>query len=81
MRYLTGFLAVTLLGQQAPPVWKQDSPKIERTVHKVRAGRDLTPKAWPGGARVAVDLSFDMDAKTGFLRSGLTSPQPLSRGE
>ena len=50
-------------------------------MNKVRAGRDLTPKPWPAGARVAVALSFDMDAETGFLRSGNYSPQPLSRGE
>ena len=70
-----------LAPQQSPPVWKWDYSEIERTVKKVRAGRDLTPKAWPGGARVAVALSFDMDSETGFLRSGQTSPQPLSRGE
>jgi peptidoglycan/xylan/chitin deacetylase (PgdA/CDA1 family) len=50
-------------------------------VDRVRAGRDLTPKTWPNGARVAVGFSFDMDAETGFLRSAQYSPQPLSRGE
>jgi peptidoglycan/xylan/chitin deacetylase (PgdA/CDA1 family) len=74
-------LPVALTAWQAPPVWQWSLPEIERTVNKVRAGRDLTPKAWPQGARVAVALSFDMDAETGFLRSGLSSPQPLSRGE
>jgi peptidoglycan/xylan/chitin deacetylase (PgdA/CDA1 family) len=74
-------LPAALVGQQTRPVWKWDFAEIEQTVKKVRAGRDLTPKMWPGGARVAVALSFDMDAETGFLRSGLTSPQPLSRGE
>ena len=70
-----------LAAQQLPPVWKWDYPQIVATVNKVRAGRDLTPKAWPNGGRVAVALSFDMDAETGFLRSGYTSAQPLSRGE
>jgi peptidoglycan/xylan/chitin deacetylase (PgdA/CDA1 family) len=74
-------LPVSLAAQQPPPVWKWDYTDIQKTVNKVRAGRDLTPKAWPGGGRVAVALSFDMDSETGFLRSGLTSPQPLSRGE
>lgn len=74
-------LPVVLAAQQTPPVWKWDFAEIKQTVEKVRAGRDLTPKAWPNGARVAVALSLDMDAETGFLRSGLTSPQPLSRGE
>jgi peptidoglycan-N-acetylglucosamine deacetylase len=79
--FVIAMLPVALVAQSAPPVWKWDFPEIEKTVKKIRAGRDLTPKAWPGGARVAVALSFDMDAETGFLRSGLTSPQPLSRGE
>ncbi|MBI3684467.1 MAG: polysaccharide deacetylase [Acidobacteria bacterium] len=70
-----------LSAQSTPPVWKWDYARIESTVRNVRAGRDLTPKQWPGGSRVAVALSFDMDAETGFLRSGYLSPQPLSRGE
>lgn len=65
----------------APPVWRWEMPKIEQTVNRVRAGKDLTPKRWPNGARVAVALSFDMDAETGPLRSGVFSAQPLSRGE
>jgi peptidoglycan-N-acetylglucosamine deacetylase len=75
------FCAGALWGQDPPPVWKWDTAKIEAAVNHVRAGRDLTPKKWPGGARVAVALSFDMDAETGFLRSGQMSAQPLSRGE
>ncbi len=74
-------LSAPLAAQQAPPVWKWDLAEIKATVNKVRAGRDLTPKQWPNSGRVAVALSFDMDTETGFLRSGLTSPQPLSRGE
>jgi peptidoglycan/xylan/chitin deacetylase (PgdA/CDA1 family) len=74
-------LAVPLAAQSGPPVWKWELPQIEAVVNRVRAGRDLTPKKWPKGARVAVALSFDMDAETGFLRSGYTTAQPLSRGE
>jgi peptidoglycan/xylan/chitin deacetylase (PgdA/CDA1 family) len=74
-------LIAPVAAQDAPPVWKWRLKQIEATVNKVRAGRDLTPKSWPGGARVAVALSFDMDAETGFLRSGYLSAQPLSRGE
>ena len=85
MFFLLCFLSVSLAGpllaQQTSPVWKWDFPRIAATVNKVRAGRDLTPKAWPNGGRVAVALSFDMDAETGFLRSGYLSAQPLSRGE
>jgi peptidoglycan/xylan/chitin deacetylase (PgdA/CDA1 family) len=82
MTIFTGLMLAAALGApEQPPVWKWDFPQIENTVRKVRAGRDLTPKKWPKGARVAVALSFDVDAETGFLRSGNYSPQPLSRGE
>jgi len=73
--------AGALAAQQLPPVWKWDLPRIQETVNQVRAGRDLTPKPWPNNSKVAVALSFDMDAETGFLRSAQFSPQPLSRGE
>jgi peptidoglycan/xylan/chitin deacetylase (PgdA/CDA1 family) len=79
---LTSLLPVALMAQQpSAPVWKWDFPQIQAVVNQVRAGRDLTPKTWPKGGRVAVALSFDMDAETGFLRSGQYSPQPLSRGQ
>jgi len=64
-----------------PPVWEWDLPQIRAMVDKVRAGRDLTPKPWPHEARVAVALSFDFDAESGFLISGNDSAQPLSRGQ
>jgi len=62
-------------------IWHRDIAQIRQTVDKVRAGRDLTPSPWPHNGRVAVALSFDMDAETGFLTSGAHSPQALSRGE
>lgn len=80
---LAGLACVPLLAQQpAPrPVWQWDGNEIAAQVHKVRAGRDLTPKTWPNGGKVAVALSFDVDTETLFLRSNQLSPQPLSRGE
>jgi peptidoglycan/xylan/chitin deacetylase (PgdA/CDA1 family) len=51
-------------------------------VHQVRAGRDLNPPSWPGGARVAVLLSFDVDNETVHgLRDGEVSIGPLSEGQ
>jgi len=50
-------------------------------VGRVRAGRDLSPKAWPNGARVAVGLSFDFDNETVTLRDAGTSVSQLSQGE
>jgi peptidoglycan/xylan/chitin deacetylase (PgdA/CDA1 family) len=60
--------------------WPEDS--VRASVNQVRAGRDLTPEVWPGGARVAVLLSFDVDNETLFgLRTGTASVGPLPRGE
>jgi peptidoglycan-N-acetylglucosamine deacetylase len=81
------WLAFSLAGvafAQTPrpdPVWTWDEARIRATVERVRAGADLTPKRWPNGARVAVALSFDMDAELLPLNSRQVSPQPLSRGE
>ncbi len=60
--------AGAVAAQQQPPVWKWDLPRIQETVNKVRAGRDLTPKPWPNNAKVAVALSFDMDADRRSIR-------------
>ena len=36
----------------------------------VSAGKRLKPPSWPGGARVAVSLSFDVDNATATLSKG-----------
>jgi peptidoglycan/xylan/chitin deacetylase (PgdA/CDA1 family) len=81
MKNVLFLIPILASAQPQTPVWQWEFPQIKAMVDKVRAGRDLTPKAWPNGARVAVAFSFDMDAETGFLRSAQYSPQPLSRGE
>jgi peptidoglycan/xylan/chitin deacetylase (PgdA/CDA1 family) len=53
--------------------------QIRQTVNRVRAGRKLTPKTWPNGARVAVSLTFDIDNE--LLARGNPLPVPLSQGE
>ena len=53
--------------------------QIKQTVGSVRAGRQLTPKAWPNGARVAVGISFDVDNE--LLARTNPLPVPLSQGE
>jgi peptidoglycan/xylan/chitin deacetylase (PgdA/CDA1 family) len=51
-------------------------------VNQVRAGRDLTPKSWPGSTRVAVLLSYDVDNETvQGLRTGEINIGPLSQGQ
>jgi peptidoglycan/xylan/chitin deacetylase (PgdA/CDA1 family) len=67
--------------QAEPPAWQWDWDKIQSVVGKVRAGRDLTPKPWPGNNRLAVALSFDLDNETPSLRDGSTSPSELSQGQ
>jgi len=64
-----------------PPAWQWSWEKIQAIVGKVRAGKDLTPKPWPGDSRVAVGLSFDLDNETPSLRDGNQSPSELSQGE
>jgi peptidoglycan-N-acetylglucosamine deacetylase len=47
----------------------------------VGAGRRLKPASWPGGNRVAVALSFDVDNATVALSQGNLDYEVLSRGE
>ncbi|GAB3465770.1 polysaccharide deacetylase family protein [Actinophytocola sediminis] len=63
------------------PPWQWDEPTWRRHVDRIRAGRRLTPASWPGGAAVAVALSFDADHETIPLRDGDLSPGRLSQGE
>ncbi len=82
-----GLAVSTHPGAQQPPAtgtappWTLTEGQIREIVGRVRAGRDLTPKSWPNGARVAVGLSFDLDNETGTLRDGGSSPALFSQGE
>lgn len=67
---------------QATPPWDWTEAEVRAAVDQVRAGRDLTPSEWPGGAKVAVLISFDVDNETvQGLRDGTVSVGPLSQGE
>ena len=62
--------------------WNWSEEYVRSVVNQVRAGRDLNPQSWPGGARVAVLLSFDVDNETvQGLRTGTASIGPLSQGQ
>lgn len=63
------------------PSWQWDEPTWREHVGHIRAGRPLVPDSWPGGARVAVALSFDSDHETIPLRDNQTGPGKLSQGE
>ncbi len=65
--------------QQPGTKWTDD--QLRQTVAVARVGRKLTPKSWPGGARVAVGLSFDDDTEAPLLRDGTTSPTTLSASD
>jgi peptidoglycan/xylan/chitin deacetylase (PgdA/CDA1 family) len=75
-RLLALSLAVpSLLFAQTQPVpptpgWKWSMDSVRTVVNAVRAGRSLAPATWPGGARVAVLLSFDVDNETIPIRFG-----------
>lgn len=59
--------------------WTEE--QLRQAIAPVRAGRRLTPKSWPGNARLAACLSFDVDNETWSLTRGDTAPVPLSAGE
>jgi peptidoglycan-N-acetylglucosamine deacetylase len=64
-----------------PQPWEWPEDEWRRRVNAVRAGRSLKPKAWPGGARCAVALSFDSDHDTNELRDGGESIGRMSWGQ
>jgi peptidoglycan/xylan/chitin deacetylase (PgdA/CDA1 family) len=61
--------------------WQWDEPTWRAHVTKIRAGRSLSPPTWPGGASVAVAISFDSDHETMSLREADLSAGHLSQGE
>jgi peptidoglycan/xylan/chitin deacetylase (PgdA/CDA1 family) len=66
-------------GPQPGLAWTEE--QLRKAAHHVRAGRTLTPKIWPNGARVAVCLSFDPDNLTIPLNAGINAPFTMSEGE
>ena len=63
------------------PGWEWSDDSVFKVTNAVRAGRSLQPKRWPGGARVAVLFSFDVDNETVALRFGEPTVGALSQGE
>ena len=79
-------LPATLLAQAQPvpqtnakPGWQWTMDSVMTVVNSVRAGRSLQPASWPGGARVAVALSFDVDNETISIRFGESNAGSLSQ--
>src|SRR5262245_21443598 len=65
----------------AKPGWQWRMDSVLSVVNAVRAGKSLQPTAWPGNAKVAVLLSFDVDNETVSLRFGEPNPGSLSQGQ
>lgn len=61
--------------------WEWNEATWRGKVDRVRAGKSLKPRSWPGGARCAVALSFDVDHDTNELRDGGKSIGAMSRGQ
>lgn len=55
--------------------------ELKAEMFHVSAGRRLKPASWPGGNRVAVAFSFDVDNATMALSQGNLDYEVLSRGE
>jgi|TARA_B110000971_G_scaffold55716_1_gene56700 peptidoglycan/xylan/chitin deacetylase (PgdA/CDA1 family) len=69
-------------GQDPAAPWDWSEEYVRSAVDQVRAGADLNPESWPGGAKVAVLLSYDVDNETVMgLRTGEVSIGPLSQGQ
>jgi peptidoglycan/xylan/chitin deacetylase (PgdA/CDA1 family) len=64
-----------------PAPWRWSEAHWRPIVDRVRAGRALRPRAWPGGARCAVAFSFDSDHETSELREAGESIGRLSQGQ
>lgn len=65
----------------AKPGWQWSFDSAQTVVNTVRAGRDLSPAKWPGGATAAVLLSFDVDNETVALRYGEPTVGSLSEAQ
>jgi peptidoglycan-N-acetylglucosamine deacetylase len=87
-------LAMTMVALGGRPVKAQPRPQSQEqpgtqwsqqeifdAVAPARAGQKLTPGSWPGGARVAVCFSFDVDNESLSLSRGNVAPVALSAGE
>src|SRR3982074_3013045 len=68
-------------GLPAQPGTRWTDEQLRAAGAPARVGQKLTPKSWPGDARVAVCLSFDVDNESYLLARGETSPTTLSAAD
>jgi peptidoglycan/xylan/chitin deacetylase (PgdA/CDA1 family) len=67
------------MSAEPPYLWPE--ARWRQLVGRVRAGKRLRPKVWPGGARCAVALSFDADHETFEMGHGGEAVGRLAWGE
>jgi peptidoglycan/xylan/chitin deacetylase (PgdA/CDA1 family) len=67
--------------QSQMAAWQWPEERWRGIVERVRAGRPLRPRVWPGDARCAVAFSFDSDHETSELREAGESIGRLSQGQ
>jgi peptidoglycan/xylan/chitin deacetylase (PgdA/CDA1 family) len=82
--YILGAISAAAQQQQglpAQPGTRWTDEQLRAAVAPARVGQKLTPKSWPGDARVAVCLSFDVDNESYLLARGETSPTTLSAAD
>lgn len=76
----SGLVMAQQPAQQPPQVGvKWNEQQIRDAVAAVRVGRKMTPKVWPNGAKVAVNLGYDIDNE--YLSRGEILPVPASGGQ
>ena len=76
--------SVITASQQAPdnqPGRKWTEAQLRENSSRVRAGRSLTPKSWPNGARVAVAFTFNANNSANQLARGDTAVVAMTGGE
>jgi len=81
--YILGAISAAAQQQGLPaqPGTRWTDDQLRAAVAPARVGQKLTPKSWPGDARVAVCLSFDVDNESYLLARGETSPTTLSAAD
>lgn len=83
---MTGAWLAAAAAQQPAPVdnqpgrkWSED--QLRQASSAVRAGRKLTPRSWPNGARVAVALTFTLNNTANMFAVGDPAVVQLTGGE
>jgi len=87
---MTGVFSLAVFAQQpslprtpgdTQPGRKWTDDQLKQAVGAVRAGRKLTPRSWPNGARVAVALTFSVNNSANMFARGDSAVVQLTGGE